>query len=159
MLPATTYHFRLAATNATGTTNGADLSFTTPAAVDSDGDGMPNDYETDNGFDPANAADAALDADGDGMTNLQEYLAGTNPRVAASVLRPTSVLRDGEDFAITFPSVLGKMYRVEAAESTAGPWMTLQDHLPGTGDPLLVSDTEAFDLHPRRVYRISVVQP
>ncbi|MEI6683957.1 MAG: T9SS type A sorting domain-containing protein [Bacteroidota bacterium] len=31
LLPATTYHFRVSATNAVGTTNGGDLTFTTPA--------------------------------------------------------------------------------------------------------------------------------
>lgn len=47
--------------------------------VDTDGDGMPDDWETQYGFNPANPADASQDADGDGATNLQEYQAGTNP--------------------------------------------------------------------------------
>lgn len=33
LLPSTTYHFRVTATNATGTTNGVDMTFTTAAAV------------------------------------------------------------------------------------------------------------------------------
>ncbi len=49
--------------------------------VDSDNDGMPNDYETANGFNPFNNADGVLDADIDGLTNLQEYRLGTNPNV------------------------------------------------------------------------------
>ena len=51
-------------------------------SVDTDGDGMPNDYETANGFNPGNGGDAAQDADSDGLTNLQEFLRGTDPRVA-----------------------------------------------------------------------------
>jgi hypothetical protein len=53
-------------------------------SVDTDGDGMPNDYETANGFNPGNGADAGQDADSDGLTNLQEFLRGTNPKVADS---------------------------------------------------------------------------
>ena len=49
--------------------------------LDTDGDGMPNDYETANGFNPGNNADAGQDADSDGLTNLQEFLRGTAPRV------------------------------------------------------------------------------
>lgn len=48
--------------------------------VDSDHDGMPNDWEKKYGFNPNDPSDAAKDADGDGFTNLEEYQAGTDPR-------------------------------------------------------------------------------
>jgi hypothetical protein len=47
--------------------------------VDTDGDGMPDGWETQFGLDPNNPNDTNADADGDGVTNLQEYLAGTHP--------------------------------------------------------------------------------
>lgn len=43
-------------------------------ARDSDGDGMPDDWERRNGLDPSNPADGAADRDGDGYTNLEHYL-------------------------------------------------------------------------------------
>ncbi|MBN2183323.1 MAG: hypothetical protein JW715_15545, partial [Sedimentisphaerales bacterium] len=45
-----------------------------PADFDTDGDGMPDKWETQNGFNPKDSTDGQTDADGDGYTNLEEYL-------------------------------------------------------------------------------------
>jgi pectate lyase len=47
---------------------------TRPAGFDTDGDGMPDAWETANGFSASDANDRNGDADGDGYTNLEEYL-------------------------------------------------------------------------------------
>jgi pectate lyase len=47
---------------------------------DSEGDGMPDEWEREYGFNPADSSDGAPDADHDGWTNLEEHLNGTNPR-------------------------------------------------------------------------------
>lgn len=47
--------------------------------VDSDGDGMPDEWEIRYGLDPQDPADGALDSDKDGYTNVEEYLNGTDP--------------------------------------------------------------------------------
>ena len=46
---------------------------------DTDGDGMPDDWETARGLDPARPDDGAADADGDGFTNLEDWLNGLAP--------------------------------------------------------------------------------
>ena len=42
--------------------------------VDTDGDGIPDAWETSHGLNPRNAADGSADADGNGYTNVEEYL-------------------------------------------------------------------------------------
>jgi hypothetical protein len=49
---------------------------------DSDGDGIPNDFEFENGLDPSDPLDAGSDIDGDGLTAREEFVAGTDPRSA-----------------------------------------------------------------------------
>ena len=64
--------------------NGKQISMrtTSGAALDSDGDGLPNQWELLYGLNPLNAADAPADSDGDGLTNAQEYSYRTHPRNA-----------------------------------------------------------------------------
>lgn len=47
--------------------------------VDSDHDGMPDEWEQRFKLDPNDSADGAQDADGDGYTNVEECLNGTDP--------------------------------------------------------------------------------
>jgi len=60
-----------------------------PALKDSDGDGMPDDWERKHHLDPDIAADGRKDGDQDGYTNVEEYLNGTDPRVFVDYRRPT----------------------------------------------------------------------
>lgn len=46
--------------------------------VDSDSDGLPDDFEILNALDPNDPNDAFSDKDSDGLTNLEEYLLGTS---------------------------------------------------------------------------------
>ena len=52
------------------------------AYLDSDGDGMADDWELANGLDPTDDTDAGIPSVGGNLTNLQEFLAGTNPSLA-----------------------------------------------------------------------------
>jgi pectate lyase len=56
--------------------------------VDTDGDGMPDEWELKYGLDPKDPSDGAKDSDGDGYTNLEEYLNGTDPTRFIDYTRP-----------------------------------------------------------------------
>jgi hypothetical protein len=82
-------------------------------ATDTDGDGLPDDWEaqyTLNPNDSTGANGANGDPDADQFTNIQEFLAGTNPQDAASLLRITQLASGGR--RISWQSVPGKRYQV-----------------------------------------------
>jgi len=126
-------------------------------SVDSDADGIPDNWELSYGFNPANAGDASADADGDGMTNLQEFQAGTNPRDASSALRISSITANSSNFVINFTSVSGKLYRAEYADTLiGGTWHTVKDNIAGTGGTIPVTDTIPFGTK-QRFYRVKLL--
>lgn len=47
---------------------------------DSDGDGMPDDWEKNHGLNPEDSSDASGDLNGDGYTNIEDFINGLDPR-------------------------------------------------------------------------------
>ena len=48
--------------------------------VDTDGDGMPDEWEIANGLNPNDPSDANLDCTGDGYTNIEKYINGISTK-------------------------------------------------------------------------------
>ena len=71
--------------------------------ADSDGDGMPDDWERKHGLNPQDPSDAALDSDEDGFTNLQEFQDGTDPLDAKSHTDFATLLRVAKIEATILP--------------------------------------------------------
>lgn len=104
------------ATDVSGNTSefSANVPISTGIIADTDGDGLPDDYELAWGFNPANPTDAGLDADGDGVSNLKEYQAGTDPRNPADFLRILAYYPQGSNYYwVSFDSRPGKRYTLQ----------------------------------------------
>ena len=59
-----------------------------PAPVDSDNDGMPDEWEKRFGLNPDDMSDGPKDADADGYTNVEEWLNGTDPTQFVNYNKP-----------------------------------------------------------------------
>ncbi len=127
---------------------------TTAVNPDTDGDGMPNDWETAHGLNPS-LNDAGLDPDHDGLTNWQEYLAGTDPQAGASFLAFTSVTVSNGAVNLSFIRVADRSYTIQYANLPVGPWQKLTDISSTTiTGPVSVSDT-AVTTNAARWYRLA----
>ena len=130
---------------------------TTPA--DTDGDGLPDAWESANGLNPNDNSDAAQDKDGDGATNTDEYTAGTDPQNRASVLLATHAMLANGSADITFDAVAGKSYKLEASPNLAAASWTTIATLPvqAASGPVTVNDPDAAVTN-RRFYRVTTPQ-
>lgn len=142
---ATSRYITATATDPSGNTSEFCPGAVKPAAaVDTDGDGMPDYWESHYGLNPNSAPDATNSLDADGVINLAEYIAGTQPNNAASYLGITRVAY-GDGQSVGFPSSPFRTYSVERAMAATNnaPWTPLQTNILGSGLVLEVEDTTA----------------
>jgi hypothetical protein len=116
--------------------------------TDSDGDGLPDVWETQYPI----AGDPNGDADGDGLTNRQEYNSGTNPTDPNSYLRVEQVSVDG-DVNIEFQAAANLTYSVLYRNALEDPaWTKLADVVStATNRTVVIQDREAVS---QRFYRL-----
>ncbi len=72
--------------DAAGNWMSAPVSDSIELQLDSDGDGLPDSWESSFAFDSSNPDDAGGDSDNDGISNLEEYYNDTDPRDASDNL-------------------------------------------------------------------------
>ncbi len=126
-----------------------------PAASngDSDGDGLPDAWETLYSLDPLNQNDAGLDSDGDGLSNLDEYRLGTNPRDASSGLRLTIARATaGGGLVLSFTANANFGYVIEFTDALGNAWQTLQTFAAAPGTRVVQQAVAATTA--RRFYRL-----
>lgn len=127
---------------------------------DSDGDGIPDAYESLH-FNSLKTAGPGTDADGDGVSDLEESIADTDPNDPADRLRIVDhSYPDGFTKALlTFTSRPSRLYRIETTTDLQPPW-TLAD--PGTFPPDAGPTTSRLfkiDKDPRRFFRVLAMRP
>ncbi|HMP90187.1 MAG TPA: SdrD B-like domain-containing protein [Kiritimatiellia bacterium] len=98
--------------------------------------------------------DPDCDPDGDGMSNWQEYIAGTDPTDVDSdfVVIKVTHLADGRTEVI-WPSVPGRSYRIERAESAIGPYQVVAASIAATVPENKWIDNETTGIS---IYRVSI---
>jgi len=120
---------------------------------DTDGDGLPNDWEQQY-FNSTTIASPTADSDGDGQSNYAEFVTGTNPLDPNDHLRPMGVGYDGTTVTLTFVTVPLKRYFLEYKDSLLdGAWTQIGNILAANSSTLTATDTPGVGTT-RRSYRL-----
>ncbi len=105
--------------------------------VDLNGNGMSDIWEL---MYDASAVNPNGDDDGDGVSNIQEAAAGTNPFDNTSYPQVSYGVYQNTNFAVTFPSALGKQYTLQSVPAwdnvSSTNWFTETNAVARSGSTL-----------------------
>lgn len=133
--------------------------------ADTDGDGLPDAWETANGLNPLDPNDANRDTDGDGISNRNEYLAGTYAFDANDGFRLGLVEQTSSSTTLEFFAVRGRTYTFQSSTNllewtpvnfrtqAGGP---LQSNYPASEHKTLRLDVPSQDGETNRFFRAMV---
>ena len=130
-------------------------------ATDTDGDGIPDSYETERAGNLA-VLTATGDYDHDGASDVSEWIAGTDPMNASDRLHITAyaVQNGGATSRVTWASVPNRFYNVKVSTALTGTpvWV---DCGMGTLTPAGLSTTTNIPLaaSSNRFYRVEALRP
>ena len=166
-------------------TNNNVAVFSASLWLDTDGDGLPDNWETAHGLNAQDAADAESDTDDDGLNALQEYRngtrldladtdgdgmkdgaeveAGTDPLSSDSLLRITHlgsrIPVDTQNYLpLAFQSVNNKAYIIQVAPAVTGTWMTVSEPFVAVSNRVQVL-VRMLESMPQAFYRVRLSTP
>ena len=120
-------------------------------SVDSDTDGIPDQWET-RYFGNLSTANSTSDYDHDGITDRNEYYAGTVPSLSNSMFAVSAVSnRVGNSLVLQWRSVTNREYSVYLSTNLITGFSLLSSNLPATPDINQFTDTNST---PVRFYQI-----
>lgn len=158
-VPDAAQSVRITATDG-ASNSGQSAAFNVAAAqTDTDGDGMPDAWESANGLNPV-VNDSGGDADRDGQTNRNEYFAGTNPRSTASVFAISAWNANPQgQVTLSWPVNPNRLYRVSYAAS-----LTNWSSVPGQIFAPAAAGIQTASFAPppgasRAYYRVELITP
>jgi len=151
-----TKSIRVNVVNLAGSANSSTVTLTVLA--DTDGDGIPDSYESTypSILNSGNPADAAQDPDFDTFINLDEYIAGTVPTNGASYLKlePLQFL-PGNNAVLQFAAVSNRTYTIDFRDTLdSQTWTNLYSIAPATTNRTLFFTNNYAT--PMRYYRIQI---
>ncbi len=125
----------------------------TDANIDQNANGLSDVWEA------KYAATAFLpdaDSDGDGRSNLMEAIVGTDPLQANDYISVNQIQINGNQFTLKWPSVSGKRYRLQTADTLGSPeaWTELPANYDGTNAEL--SGTVTASTSALKFFRVAV---
>ena len=137
--------------------NSDDAVTTVIAAVDTDGDGLPDWWELMHSGNITNV-DKAADSDEDDVTNGEEYDGDTDPNDPNSYLRIVDIL-NLPPIKVEWETSPIRVYKVQATSNllNSASWTDLNTGIEGSGLKESASDTNAPI--PARAYRIQATAP